>query len=94
MAEHNAISIHEVRIFLALTASGGWLTNHEIAAAVSDVAPRTVRAHTLKLVQAGLVDQAVVFPGHRYRIAAKASKRNQGYLQRLMQAAEVFGLKK
>ena len=92
--ERNEVSLHEVLVFKAIEASGGrWLTNKEIATSVSgQVSDRTVRAHTLKLVSLGLVEQAEVFPAHRFRLATKADKRNKGYWQRLNHAAGVFGL--
>lgn len=72
-------------------ADGRWMTSAEIAEH-AHVAPRTARAHALKLVKLGVVDQAEVFPGHRYRLAEHAVKRNRGYFDRLTRAAEVFGL--
>lgn len=89
--ERNEISVHEVRIYIALKTSGAWMTNAEIAT-LAQVAPRTARAHTLKLVNLGILDLAEVFPAHRYRIATKASKRNAGYYNRLDNAQSVFGL--
>ncbi len=92
--EHNEVSAHEVKIFLALGAAHPeWLTNKDIASRLQDVAPRTVRAHTLKLVQLGIVDQAEIFPGHRYRLSDKAEKRNRAYTNRLLQAADILGLR-
>lgn len=89
--ERNEISIHEVRVYLALKAAGDWMTHADIANA-SGVNPRTVRAHTLRLVGLGLLDKAEVFPAHRYRLAQKADKRNASYAQRLEHARSVFGL--
>ena len=62
------------------------------AAAKAKVAERTARAHLLRFVHEGLLDQAEVFPAHRYRLAAKAGKRNLAALQRLESACIVFGL--
>lgn len=91
--EHNEVSPHEVKVFLALsTAPSEWLSNRDIAARVKGVTLRTVRAHTYKLVKLGLVDQAELFPGHRFRVSDKAEKRNKTYTQRIMQAAEIMGL--
>ncbi len=91
--ERNEVSLHEVRVYLALKGQPQrWLTNREITALLPGVAPRTVRAHTLKLVQLGLIDQAEVFPAHRYRWSEKAAKRNSSYSLRLEQACSVFGL--
>lgn len=89
--ERNEISRHEVLVYLAL-ADGGWMTNRQIAERVSGVAPRTVRAHTLKLVQLGLVEQAEIFPGHHYRLSDHAAQRNRGYFDRLERAIEILGL--
>ena len=90
--ETNEISRHEVAVYRVLTGHPGErLTNEAIAAAAPDVKPRTVRAHTRRLAELGIVDVAEVFPGHRYRYSEKASKRNRAYLLRLEKAAGVFG---
>lgn len=89
--ERNEISLHETRVYLALRASGGWMTNSEVAAAAG-VAGRTARAHTLRLVGLGVLDLAEVFPAHRYRLSEKAPRRNAAYVNRLEAAAAVFGL--
>jgi predicted ArsR family transcriptional regulator len=90
-AERNEVSVHEARVYLALLAGDRWLTANDVAEQAS-VAPRTARAHCLKLVRLGLVDQVETFPAHRYRWSEKGSKRNRGYLQRLEQAVSVFGI--
>jgi hypothetical protein len=90
--ERNAVSIHEVRVFQCFTAAPSqWFTAAQVAE-VAGVAARTARAHALKLVQLGILDQLAVFPAHRYKLAVKADKRNKGYYQRLIQAAEIFSL--
>lgn len=90
---HKEVSIHELKIYLALKGdSSRWLTNAQIAEKIGGIAERTVRAHTSRLVSAGLVERAEVFPGHRFRLSQKADKRGDGYLQRLEKAREVFGL--
>jgi len=90
MAERNVVSAHEVRVFLALKSAGAkWMTARDVAGA-SNVAERTARAHLLKLVKLHIVDQADVFPGHRYRLAEKAGKRNAAYVLRLQAAVAVF----
>lgn len=88
--EHNEVSVHEVRVYKALT--NGWQTAKEIGDATKGVASRTVRAHLHRLVALGIADQAEVFPGHRYRRSVKAVQRNRSYVQRLELAAEVFGI--
>ena len=65
------ISIHEVRVFDFVSKSGAWVTTQEIAAGAG-VAPRTARAHALRFVEAGIFEQAEVFPGNRYRVSAPA----------------------
>lgn len=96
MSEHrDETSPHEVKVYLAIKSEAGWLTNAEIGKKVPDIAPRTVRAHTLKLTQLGVLDQAEVFPANRYRLA-QAKKENAyaiaHHTLRLKQAAEVMGL--
>jgi hypothetical protein len=91
--ERNEISRHEVEVYRVLRAAGQtWLNNADIADRADRVAPRTVRATTHKLVNLGVVDQAEVFPGHRFRIADRAGQRNREYLDRLHRAAEVLGV--
>lgn len=93
MTERNEISRHEVEVFRVLTQNGPtWKSNAELAADCLDVAARTVRSVTLKFVRLGLIDQAEVFPAHKFRLATKAEKRNRGYVDRLRNAAEVFGV--
>lgn len=89
--EKSEISIHEIKVCDALKKSGNWMTNKEIAKQ-AEISDRTVRAHTLKLVKLGLLDQAEVFPAHRYRWSEKAEKRNAGYWVRLKMAANVFNM--
>ncbi|MEO3856204.1 hypothetical protein [Acrocarpospora sp. B8E8] len=91
--ERSEISRHEIEVLKVLSGNQtSWLSNAEIAARAQGVAPRTVRATTLKLVKAGVLDQAEVFPGHRFRLADRAAQRNRGYFDRLHRAAEVFGV--
>ena len=87
--EKNEVSSHEVLVYREL-AKGEWITSNAIAEATG-VAPRTARAHALKLVRLGIVDQAEVFPGHRYRWSAY-EKQDAAYLQRLVNAAEALGV--
>lgn len=88
--ERSEISLHEVKLFRAMKADPTkWFTNQELAA-VCEFSERTVRAHTLRFVKLGLLDQAEVFPSHRFRFSQKAKRRNIAYLQRLEQADEVF----
>lgn len=94
MPEKGEISIHEVKIYRAFTsASQSWLTNKDIATSTK-VGERTVRMHTLRHVQLGILDLAEVFPAHRFRLSQMADKRNRAYLQRLENACEVFGIAK
>jgi hypothetical protein len=90
--ETNEISEHLFRVYAFVRDQRRWVTAHEITDG-ANVASRTARAHALRLVKAGIFDQAEVFPGHRYRLAVKADKRNRGFVQRLEQASEVFGPK-
>ncbi len=86
--ENSEVSIHELKV---LKAAAEWTTSKEIAAAAG-VAPRTARHHCLRLVKLGVFDVAEVFPSHRYRLSPSADKRNFGYMNRLREAASVFGL--
>jgi predicted ArsR family transcriptional regulator len=88
--ETNEVSLHQLKVFDCVAAATGWVTSKQVTDSVG-ISGRTVRAHLLKLVNLGLLDQAEVFPGHRYRLSAHAEKRNKAYLQRLDKAREVFG---
>jgi DNA-binding IclR family transcriptional regulator len=87
--ERAEISTHQLRVFQFVREAARWVTSDEIATHAK-VAPRTARAHAKLLVGLGIFDQAEVFPGHRYRLAPQAGKRNKAYLLRLQQAEEVF----
>lgn len=90
--ERNEISLHEVKLFLAIKGRDGkWATSRDLAAEAG-VAERTARAHLLKLVNLNVLDVAEVFPAHRYRLAGKAEKRNTSYFVRLRNAIEVFNI--
>jgi Fic family protein len=90
MPEKGEISLHEVKIYRTFTNSpSSWFTNKEIATATG-VAQRTVRLHTFRLVQLGILDLAEVFPAHKFRFAKAADKRNKGYFLRLETACDVF----
>lgn len=88
--ERRTISLHEIKVFrIFKTEPERWFTHKQIAE-TSKVNERTVRSHTLRFVGLGLLDQAEVFPGHRYRWSARAAKRNDSYLLRLNQADVIF----
>jgi len=89
--ETNEVSLHRVRVFRFLKSTGAWQTNEEIAKATG-IASRTARGHTKALVDLNILDQAEVFPAHRYRFSPQAEKRNKAYVMRLRQASEIFGL--
>jgi DNA-binding IclR family transcriptional regulator len=90
--ERNEVSLHEVKIYLALRSKPDtWLTNREISESAG-VVERTTRMHTLRLVKLGMLEQAEVFPAHRFRWSTKAARRNVAYAQRLEVASEIFGL--
>lgn len=87
--ETNGISEHLYRIYVFVRDAKTWVTNKDIETGAK-VSGRTARAHSLRLVKAGVFDQAEIFPGHRYRVTAKADKRSRGYVQRLEQAGIIL----
>jgi DNA-binding IclR family transcriptional regulator len=89
--EKAEISIHQWKIYDCLTRAQAWMTNKEVAEQTG-VSLRRTSFHTNNLVQLGILDQAEVYPGHRFRISSRADKRNTGYLKRLQQAGEIFGV--
>ena len=86
----NEISEHQVRAYLFLKSARGWVTAGQLADGAK-IAPRTARHFAKLFVDLGIADLAEVFPGHRYRLSAKASKRNASYIKRIEGAASVFG---
>lgn len=90
--EGNEISEHQARIYAFLKSAQGWVTAKDIEKG-ANVGGRTARLHALNLVRLLIVDQAEVFPGHRYRLSSMAAKRNQTYVKRLEEALDVFGMK-
>jgi hypothetical protein len=89
--ETNEVSLHRLKVYLFVKQAREWLTNEDIAKGAG-VAPRTARQHTRGLVGLGILDQAEVFPAHRFKISAKADTRNKAYMLRLERASEVFNL--
>ena len=88
--ERNEISSHEAAVWRLFQLNADrWLSSKEIALEAK-IAPRTARAHVLKLSQLGVIDVAELFPAHRYRLSSKAIKRNRGYTQRLDAAVCIF----
>lgn len=88
--ETQEISVHQANVYKAVRDSNGkWLTAVEIAN-ISGVATRTARAHALKFVKLGVFDQAELHPGHRYKMATKADKRNRGIVERMENALKIF----
>lgn len=89
-AERSEVSLHEVKVFLALRSKPDeWLTSQEISES-SGVNYRTTRMHTLRLVKLGMFEVVRLHPAHRYRLAGKEAKRNASYAQRLEKAIGVF----
>lgn len=89
--ERNEISLHQVKIWKAVTNHDGWITAKDVAEKAG-VARRTASLHCLNLVKLGIFDLAEVFPAHMYRASEMGDKRNKAYLLRLEKAANVFGL--
>lgn len=88
MMSLDEISWHEVKVYQVLRSNPDtWMSNRDIANAIGNIADRTVRAHTRKLVRFKLVDEARVFPGHKYRYSKQG---DPSYSQRLDHAAAVF----
>lgn len=87
--EQSEVSINQVKLYQHLKTTGAWMSNKDLAAALR-ISLRNASLHTQTLVKLGILDQAEVFPGHRYRYSAKATKRNLAYVQRLEEATEIF----
>lgn len=88
---NNEISLHEIRVYVALKQAKRWLTNRELSEEMK-MPLRTVSLKTKKFVELNICDMAEVFPGHRFKFSERASKRNTAYIKRLENALDVFGL--
>lgn len=86
----NLIGWHEVAIYEAFKANGGWATAKDIAVAAK-VAGRTARAHAASLSEIGVLDVMKVFGGYRYRIAENPSDRARAYIEEIEAAKSVLG---
>jgi hypothetical protein len=81
-AERSTVSLHEVKVWLAVRdKSGQWRTNDEIAKEAG-VKVRTARQYTLRLVKRGLLERAEKFPAYRYRLAKRGVERS-AYQQKI-----------
>lgn len=87
--ETNEVSLHQAKVFKSVTSN--WVTASDVANKTG-VAQRTARHHCKILSDAGIFDQAEVFPAHRYRLSDKAGKRDKAFFNRLTTACEIFGL--
>jgi len=89
----DAISCQEVSIYQFFSGHPeSWFSNREIAAQTK-VNQRTVRAHTRLMFENGLLDKVHVFPGDRFRLSQPGAEKNEAYIRRLDDAAEVLGVK-
>jgi hypothetical protein len=90
--DRNTVSSHEVATYFAFKAQPSqWFTNVAVAAA-SGVGLRTARLHTSGLARVGVLDVERLFPGYRFRLAAKMTQSARAYASRLEAAAAIFGL--
>lgn len=88
--EKSEISLHLVKVFKAIKdADGKWVTNKEVSAMIK-MPLRTVASHTLHLSDAGMINQAEVFPAHKFQFSGKADKRNKAFYERVIRAMEIF----
>jgi DNA-binding MarR family transcriptional regulator len=68
---------------------GSWATAAEIAGATG-MTSRTARDHADALVERGVFERAVVFPGRRYRYASASAANQRAFLDRIEEARKVF----
>jgi|RhiMetdeSRZDD1v2_1073273.scaffolds.fasta_scaffold137525_2 DNA-binding IclR family transcriptional regulator len=93
--EPSRITRPQLQVYAALASDGrGWLTHADLEQRTEGLAPRTVRAATLTLVRAGVVEQAPVVWPTRYRLVANLPPGSPGraHRDRLRQAAKVLGV--
>ena len=71
----STVSIHELKVFqLFRDNPGDWMSSQQVAKRAR-IAPRTARLHCSGLAQVGILDEAKVFPGFRYRLCPTAGDR-------------------
>lgn len=88
--ERSEVSIHLIKVFKFIKDKDGkWTTNKEISECVG-FSKRTVSAHTLHLVNAGIINQAEVFPEHKFQYSEVSNKRNKAFSDRLEKAMQIF----
>lgn len=87
--ETTEISRHQVAVFEHMK-DGSWKTANEVALATK-VAGRTARHHLAGLTQLGVLEEAYVFPGHRYRLHPAPGARATKFIGRLEHASVVLG---
>lgn len=68
-----------------------WLTSADIAKRSENLAERTVRAHTKKLVEMGLLEVGATFPSYHYRWSEKGATQHAEYVRQIETAKEIFG---
>ena len=91
-ATTNRISAHVVKLLLVFRRQPDhWLANGDVAEA-AEISPRTVRLHTSRLVEIGVLDVERVHPASKFRLAREPGKAGRAYLERLERAREVLGL--
>jgi predicted DNA-binding transcriptional regulator len=91
--EVSEISLDEVLVYRALCQSRGrWVSERQLAQQIQGITVRSVRTQCLRLAKRGLVEQPSVFPMHRYRFSAAATRPDHPYVRRLEHAAVAFGL--
>ena len=85
------ISKHECLVYMALRDAEGWLSNADLAALLDgDVKPRTIRLHTKRLRDLGIIHSEFTFPGYRHQ--ASQDGRDENYVTRLERAIEGMSL--
>ena len=87
--ENKEVSVHEAKAYNFIKQQTGWVTHGQIAEGAG-IAERTARAYTVKWGRLGVIEQAAVFPGHRYKLADKAA--NNSYVRRLETVCQILGI--
>src|SRR5262245_691416 len=92
MNDRTEVSVQEVRVARALQERRDrWSTPEQLYAELEGrVSPRTVRLHTRRLAEAGLVEVREVFPAWLYRWAPDAERHGAQQLARIRAAEEAF----
>lgn len=89
--ETSEISVHQIAVYDFVKSAGRWVSMKDIISGTG-VKRETVGNHCRRFVKLGIFDQAEVWPGHRFRFAELAEKRNPAIIARVFAARNALNM--